>query len=903
MRHVRLIAMLGLVVLLGSAFGCSPSDINSSSSGVPLGGGGAGTPASVRVTFGAATTTTIVNGGSTSVSATVRDGLGTAMPNVTVTFTVISAVAGSFSSSSAATNASGVATTTFTAASPAGDDSVATIGANVTVGASTINGTAQLTIGVPPRIPSSVIVSLGSSTISNGGNTTVTATVSDAVGPIQGVTVTFSVNPASAGSCSVAALTDVSGKTTVTFTAASPDSVVTINATAGVVTNGATLTIGSPPPPTPTSMTLSINPLSIGIQSQAVVSVTLHDASGNPAFNDVVTFLITGGTGTGSFSLFPTITSSVIATTNASGVATATFYSGTTSGSITIQAQSALGGLTKSTSILITSDPASISIGVPVGASSTLTNGQTVSIEATVLNVVGKPVTDGTVVNFAITSLPPNAGTLSATAASTIGGVARVTFTADPALTGGVIIQATVGALTPAQLIIIVNPALAGSLQFISATPAVINILGGSVTDSTVIFKVLNQVGSPMANQPVNFTLFGPFGATLDVGGTTSSSSTDSKGLVTTFLHAGDVAGPVRIVATTIVDPGPPAVTLTASSGAISIGGGLPSMRFFSTAVSKHNIDGLNCDGVTDTISVRLADRFGNYNIVKGTSVSFATSYGALDTSNVTDDSGATGSVWRSQTPRPADGFVPILVQTTGEENFVDTNGNGAYDVGVDTFTGADDLPEPFIDNNGDGTREGGELFFDWPSYVPSVSPNAVNPNGIYDQGPGPFFGNGVWDAKIPIFRNVQIWMTGPPKTGPALSHITCCNPAVNPACIPGDAAEVTTPITIPLGTGTQCYVYAADQNGNALISGTKVSLQSQFPSLPLITLSSGFDTFVDHPLVPGVPTPEITGFLVQNNAATPPVSLNLTATINWPGTCGTLKVTFPYPSTVTLGP
>ena len=878
-----------LAFLLG---GCSVDSPTPPPSSTP----GGATPTTVQLSLSAAA---IANGGTSVVTAVVTNASSVVMQNVSVTFSVISAGAGSFTPSSAVTDASGVATSQFTAVTP---NTTATIRASVTVGTTTISGSAPITIGTPPQVPTSIVVALGAATIASSGNTTVSATVRDAAGAaISGANVTFTVSDVTAGSFSAGtAVTIASGVASVTFTANAVNAVVTITATVGALNNSASLTIGTPPPPTPVSMSLAVNPLSISIQSQTVVSATLRDASGNPAYNNGVTFLITGGTGTGSFSPLPSIVSSVTATTNASGVATATLYSGTISGSITIQAQSTIGGLTKTTSLLVTSDPDSISIGVPVGASSTITNGQTVAIVATVLNVVGMAVSDGTVVNFEITSLGIPPGTLSASAASTISGEAKVTFTADPSLTGGVIVEASVGTLPPVQLIVIVNPALAGSLKFITATPAVINILGGSITDSAVSFMVLNQVGAPMADQPVTFTLNGPTGATLDTGGgTTSSASTDSDGLVTTYLHAGAVAGPVRILASTVVDPGPPAVTLNASSGAISIGGGLPSMRFLSPSVTKFNVDGLSCDGVTDTISLRLADRFGNYNIVVGTSVSFATAYGAIDTSNVTDAMGATSSIWRSQNPRSATGIVPILVFTTGEENFVDTNGNGNYDTGVDTFTSADDLPEPFIDNNDNDTWEAGELFFDWPSYVPPVSPNAVNPNGVYDQGTGiPFFGNGVWDAKIPIFENVTIWMTGPPIPGPTRSRIECCDPAVNPTCLSTDP-HVTGNITIASGMSTVCYVYGSDTNGNALIGGTTVSLTSA-QTAAAIALYSGLDTYVDHP----VAGPEITGFSVtNNNTAITPVNATLSATIDWPGTCGATKLTIPYAGTVTLNP
>jgi adhesin/invasin len=706
--------------------------------------------------------------------------------------------------------------------------------------------------------------------------------VSDATGPIPNATVTFTVSVVGAGSFTAAAPTDALGQTTVTFTANSPagdNSIVDITAAAGAVNNSASLTIGTPAPPAPTSLSLSISPLSVPIASQAVVTATVLGATG-PAYNTNVTLTITTGATLASFNSGTTQTS-IIVTTNSSGVASTPIYTGGTSGSVQVQATVA--SLNQSAGFLITSDPSSISLNV---VNSNLTNGQTTNITATVRNILNNPVTDGTVVNFAITSLAPYAGSLSASSASTINGVASVTFTADASLTGGVIIQATVGTLTPVQAIIIVNAAQAGSLQYVSVTPTsgVISIKGAAGTsDASVVFMVTSTSGAALANQSVNFTLFGPQGATLDnTGTTTSSQSTDSKGQVTTIVHAGYVAGPVQIIASTAVT-GPPPATLYASSGSLSIGGGVPSYKWLSLSVQKLNIAGWNCDSVTDTINVNIADRFGNYNILKGTSVSFATDFGAIDTSNVTNDSGQTSSVFRSQDPRlGSGGKVTILVRTTGEENFTDLDADGVYTAGTDTFDlVSDDLPEPYIDTNGNGTHNAGELYFNWPATVPTATSG-------YNTA------NGGWDSSIPIWKTVNIWMTGPPD--PANSHIECCNPSL-PGC-----TLTAGNITIPNGSYTFCFVFAADVNDNALVGGTKVSLTSDLSDAK-ITWVSGFETLPDQ----AGGAPAITGYKVANNNASGNNEFpSISTTIDWPApsaSCGGLKITIPYPGLVTLSP
>jgi hypothetical protein len=396
------------------------------------------------------------------------------------------------------------------------------------------------------------------------------------------------------------------------------------------------------------------------------------------------------------------------------------------------------------------------------------------------------------------------------------------------------------------------------------------------------MFKVLSSAGASLANQSVNFQLTGPFGATLDTsGGTSSTGSTDTDGKVTTIVHAGYVAGPINILASTTI-AGPPSTTLYAGSGNISIGGGVPSYKWFSLSVTKFNIAGLNCDNVNTTVNVNMADRFGNYNILQGTSVSFATPYGAIDTSNITNEMGQTESMFRSQAPRPANGQVRVLVQATGEENFTDLNADGVYAAGTDTFSIADDLPEPFIDTNADGVHNAGEVYFNWPAGITGAT------NG-YDAA------NGVWDDSIPIWKTVDIWLTGPPDL--TNSKVVCCNPAVNAHCAGG--AAVSTAITIANGSSTVCYVYAADINNNPLVSGTKITLESDNPDATT-KVYSGTDTLGD---ISG-PGPAIVSFTVTNKTASAtPVSANLSATLEWPGDCGAVKTAVSYPAAVTLGP
>lgn len=912
-RGTRNISFRMIILLLALVLGgCKASEITTPPY---LAAAGASLPSSVSVTFTAVGTTTpvittIPNGGQADVQATVRDGAGNVVSGITVNFSVSGGAAnGTLSPASATTNASGVATVTLTAVAT---NQQVTVTAVATIpSGGTISNSGFITVGTISNLPTSVSVvftAVGTTTpaitaIPNFGQADVRALVRDASSnPLAGVTVNFSVQGGAAtGTLAASAVTNASGIATVTYTAVASNTVATINANVASINNSAVLTVGTPPPPAPASMNLTINPLTITISSQATVTVTLLDASGNPAFNNPVTLTITAGTSLASFSPMPSSVLTVPLTTNASGIASATLYSGSSSGSVTVQASSAASNSPQSGSILITSNPASVSLSV---GSSSLINGQTTTVTADVRNFLNQAVSDGTSVTFALTYGGAAPGTLSSTTAFTVttilgpgvtGGIASVTFNADPTNAGPVFITATAGTVTSAPVLITVSAASAASLEFVSATPNVIGIQGSGTTSSSFVkFKVISSSGSTLPGVNVSFTLFGPTGSyldTLDATPTTSSGSTDSKGEVITILQAGTVAGPCRIAASTMVS----GATLTTSSGNISIGGGVPSDLFFSTSVSKFNLDGLGCNNLQSTITAYLADRFGNYNILQGWSVSFATDSGAIDTSNVTDASGITTAVFRTQSPIPADvaplvgepnytvgprtynprdGWLTILVSTTGEEYFRDDNANGVYDSlpVPETFT---DLSEPFIDSNDNGGRDSGELFFDWPGGITGNTAGTHN---------GP---NTVWDARIPIFRQVNLVMTGPPNFSDNTTRIT------------DDTFSTTNPVSILRGGSRDFYVFVSDINMNALIAGTKVSLISDKSEAKITYLGGDPQTLADGlSFGPAILQYRVT----NNNTSAGSVFPTLTATIDWLGNCGraSTPTTF-YRGTITL--
>ncbi len=445
-------------------------------------------------------------------------------------------------------------------------------------------------------------------------------------------------------------------------------------------------------------------------------------------------------------------------------------------------------------------------VSVCVAASATTLPADSTSTSTVTATVTdnGAPVPDGGTVSFGLNN--PSLGSLSSGTATTTGGAASVTFTAGSSA-GTVIVTATYGTANGTVTITLGQTGGgAGGIQFVSATPNAIGIQGGGQpTTSTVVFRVTDAAGAPLPNVAVEFTMLGPHGGeyigSVDGTPTTASGTTDASGEVFVILNSGYVAGPVTITASVTV----PAGTFTASSSVISIGGGIPSAAHFDVAAERLNLPGLVKTGFTTTVSAFIADRFSNYNVLEGTSVSFYTEAGAIDRSGLVDDTGITTVTFRTQAPLPVDtapllapnqedGWVTLIATVRGEESFTDANGNGIYDSG-EPFT---DLGEPFIDANDNGIWDSGELYLD------------DNSNNQYDTP------NGVWDgpgctaagcrASPLIWRAIRLMFTGN----------ILCTVDTDP---PGGSLDIA-------DGGLQNFVFTvSDYNGNMPVPGTTIKV------------------------------------------------------------------------------
>ena len=477
------------------------------------------------------------------------------------------------------------------------------------------------------------------------------------------------------------------------------------------------------------------------------------------------------------------------ATTGTDGTATVTFTARTNPGTVNVTAASGtVSSSPRTITILDQTSPSNVVLSVS-STSVSVTN--TATVTATVTDNAGAPVDNGTTVSFEVTNT--NYGTITASAV-TNAGTASATFIAS-SNPGTATIRATSGGAT-ATINITVSPVAAASITFVSVSQNPIAIRSTGVNEFAVItFDVKDVNGDPAQDIDVLFTMSGPDGGEYieDNDGTPNSHTVGTtNGVAEVTLYSGYVPGPVTISASITTAGGS---TITATTPVVSIGGGVPTDKWLSVAAERRNLPGWTINNVQTEITVYLADRYGNYNVLDGHSVSFETEMGlALDSTDATADQFGTATVnvrtqgstygvpcedvvedaWETTmitdignryddvygTPfdlggHPRDGACSVLAYTKGEETFDDGSVgrpvDGQYNAGEDFTDTADD---PFRDYNDDGFHNVGPAAPAVDPYEPYIDvAGDGNPSGI----------NGVWDSNKYIFRNYPFLVTGEP--------------------------------------------------------------------------------------------------------------------------------------------
>ena len=449
-------------------------------------------------------------------------------------------------------------------------------------------------------------------------------------------------------------------------------------------------------------------------------------------------------------------------------------------------------------------------IGVTNGITNLSAGGST-TLEVYVVSSTNTPVITATTVNFISSCIAANkavlensAGTV-ASSTPTINGRATMTYTANGCVgTDRVTASATInGATAYANVDLSIEAGTVGSIQFTSATPTKISLKGSGGTEtSNVKFRVLDGNGAPVGNTNVTFSM------STTAGGLSLnpvSAQSDSDGYVGTTINAGTVATIVSVSAT--ID----GTNITTSSGNLTVSTGAPFQRNASLAFSKFNPRGWDKNGTESTITMSMADDFGNP-VPDNTAVTFWAE-GGLIGDNCRTTNGRCSVTWRSEDFRPLDGRVTILAFASGNETFTDTNSNGRYDQG-EPF---EDLPEAYLNINDDhddlaalfAEHNSDERFVDLADAT-----NQNQPNGNYDQG------NGVYNGTLCYSDDTAV--CSKEKVTVRKSWVLAMSSQIGVFTLFSDE-DCTTP-TDSVAAST-VYVLASDINGNSLPSGTKVGL------------------------------------------------------------------------------
>lgn len=448
---------------------------------------------------------------------------------------------------------------------------------------------------------------------------------------------------------------------------------------------------------------------SISTSTPARAKAILTDANGIVVPNTVVTFTtdatLAAMTPIGGTALTDTAGIAYIALAPASFIAAG-------ASTITATAQVGTAAVTGSVGYSIGASTLTMS-AITLGAGSTvaapLSAFGTTSVSVTV-NSGGSPITSPQVVTFTSSCAGSGKAALSASV-TTVSGVATGSYR-DNGCAGSDIITASVGSLTtPQNATIYVTAPTAGSLQYVSSTPASIGLSGmGGITSSQVAFKVVDGGGNPVSGKAVTFGLSTSLGGITLTPSAPATATSDSSGMVYINVNAGIFSTPVRVTATTCTtNPISPCTgtPLSTQSSELTITTGIPSQSSFSLATTTYNIEGWNIDGTTTTLTSRLADHFGNP-VPNGTSVNFITE-GARVASSCTTLNGDCSAVFNSQNFRPSNGRVTVLAYAVGEESFIDLDGNGVASSAAELFDAnavSTDMPEAWVDYNENGTRE-----------------------------------------------------------------------------------------------------------------------------------------------------------------------------------------------------
>lgn len=488
--------------------------------------------------------------------------------------------------------------------------------------------------------------------------------------------------------------------------------------------------------------------------------------------------------------------------------------------------------------------PATIALSSSLPAGSLLSQGGEITVTAVVRDENGLAVANGTVVTFAASQ-----GAITTTA-TTVSGTATATYQAGTS--GGVVTLTATSGVASSQISIQVATGQAASIV-VESVSGHIGVKGGGITEiAALVFNVRDSNNNPVPDgTQITFSLGTPFGGGERLS---AATGTTSGGTVSVSLQSGTISG-VATVTASVALAGSPVISTEAR---VTIVAGLPEVKHFSIAPEFLNVAGYRTFGLEVPVTAYLGDRYSNP-VPGGTPVSFFSEGGLITVksgeapTNLTQtDNGQASAVVITAAPLPSTistltgtpGGSTILAVTVGQEAFTDANGNGVFDSG-EPF---EDMGEPYIDANDNGSHDAGEFYID------------NNMNGVYD---GP---SGQWDGNTVIWATTRILFSG--QTAP-------------PVLAPSSFAIAD--------GGSQAFsLFVADVNGNPLVGGSSFSVSASGGQLMGVTAAD-----IPDAVFPGLGVTDFSFVLVDDNPGDtdPPEMVELTVEITSDNNNVTLRV------------